>query len=99
MKSALLVLALAQMVFAAASSIYPGSTKLPDRTTRNPDHVVTYSTPDTFTKVVNYYKQAEKVTNSTEGTAVIELASGEGVIVRDLKPQGSVIVLAPAKKK
>jgi hypothetical protein len=99
MKTAVLVLAAAQMIFAAASSIYPGSTKLPDRTNRNPDHVVTYSTPDAFPKVVNYYKQLGKVTDTVEGTAVIALTSGEGVIIRDLKTQGSVVVLAPAKKK
>ena len=91
--------ALAQMVFAASSSVYPGSTQLPDRTTRNPDHAVTYSTPDVFDKVVKYYKKIGKVANSMDGVAEIRLDSGEGALVRDLKAQGTVIVLVPPKKK
>jgi hypothetical protein len=98
-RTAVLVLAFAQMVFGAASSVYPGSTELPDRSKRNPEHRVSYSTPDAFDKVVSYYKQSGKVRQIMEGAAEIDLASGEGVLVRDLKPRGTVIVIVPAKKK
>jgi hypothetical protein len=99
MKTTVLLIALVQMMLAAASSVYPGSTKLPDRVETNPDHAVTYSTPDSFDKVVDYYKKIGKVTNHGSGVAEFNLDSGEGGLVRDMDSLGRVIVLVPAKKK
>jgi hypothetical protein len=57
MRTAILLLAFVSSMFAGAFSVYPGAKRLPDKATRNPDHAISYSTPDAFEKVVEYYKK------------------------------------------
>jgi hypothetical protein len=99
MRTAVLLLAFVASIFAGDFTLYPGATKLPDRAKHNPDHAISYSTPDTFKKVVQYYRGSGKVTEPMPGTAEIHFDGGEGILVRDLQRQGTVIVVVPPKKK
>jgi hypothetical protein len=99
MRTAVLLLAFASSIFAGVFSLYPGSKLLPNRIKQNPDHVVTYSTPDAFEKVLAYYKKTGKVSEHGPGMAEVHFDGGEGLLVRDLQQQGTVLVLVPPKKK
>ena len=98
MRTAVLVL-VASGLFAGAFSLYPGAKQLPDRVKRNPDHAVSYSTPDSFKKVVEYYRKSGTVTEPIAGTVEAHFDGGESILVRDMEQQGTVIVVVPPKKK
>jgi hypothetical protein len=90
------LLTFAQISLAGPFTVYPGSTKMPDRGERaNPSHAVMYSTPDAYAKVLEYCKKDGKVNHDHEmpGATVIEFDGGGGIIVRDVGQRGTVIVV------
>ena len=98
MKNALLILTLCSGMAAAGQfAPYPGAMQNPEPK-RNPDHVISYSTADAYAKVVDFYRKGNKVDESIPGTAQIHFDGGDGILVRDLKPQGTVIVYDPKKR-
>jgi hypothetical protein len=92
-----LTLAFAQIMFAGAFSIYPGATRVPDAKS-NPNHAIGYTTPDAYGKVIDYYKKDNKVVEDMPGVAEIHFDGGEGILVRDMKQQGTIIVVNPKTK-
>jgi hypothetical protein len=90
-----LVLVIAPLTLAGPFTVYPGATKMPDRGERaNPNHAVMYSTPDSYAKVLDYYKKDGKVDRDhpMEGATVIAFDGG-GIIVRDMGTRGTMIVV------
>lgn len=99
MKKAVLILAFAQIVFAGAFNVYPSAKRLPDKG-HNPNHAIAYLTPDAFDKVVEYYKKSGKLMQDhvMAGVAEIHFDGGDGVLIRDMKPQGTIIVFGQKNK-
>jgi hypothetical protein len=54
-------LAFTFVALAGPFTVYPGATRMAERGERaNPNHAVMYSTPDTYAKVLEYYKKDGK---------------------------------------
>jgi len=87
----------AQFVSACAFSVYPGAERASD-TQRTPRRAVAYSTPDAYARVLEYYKRDCKVVEDVPGAAEVQFESGEGIIIRDMKQQGAIIVVLPKRK-
>jgi len=89
-------LAFTQLAVAGPFTVYPGATHMPDRGERaNPSHAVMYSTPDSYAKVLEYYKKdgKENKAHPMEGATVFDFDGGGGIIVRDVGARGTVIVV------
>jgi hypothetical protein len=98
-KKPIWVLALfAQFVSACSFSMYPGARRLPDAR-HNPNHAIAYSTPDVYAKVIEYYKNNCKVVEDVPGAAEVHFDGGQGILIRDMKAQGTIIVVPPRKNK
>jgi hypothetical protein len=90
------MLVFAQITLAGPFTGYPGATKMPDRGERtNPNHAVMYSTPDSYPKVLEYYKKdgKEDKAHAMEGAMIIEFDGGGEIIVREMGARGTMIVV------
>ncbi len=78
--------------------MYPGAQRLSDAR-HNPSHAIAYSTPDAYEKVIQYYKKDCKVVEDMPGAAEVHFDGGQDILIRDMKQQGTIIVVPPLKKK
>jgi hypothetical protein len=98
MKKILWVLTLSCGLAAAGEfTPYPGATQLPEPR-NNPKHLTSYSSKDSYAKVVDFYRKGNKVKDDMPGVAEIHFDGGDGMLVRDAGPQGIIIVYDPRKK-
>jgi len=100
-RTAILVSALALMfaplLSACPFSMYPGAKRVSDA--RHTSRAVAYSTPDAYEKVIEYYKKDCKLIEDMPGAAEVHFDEGQGIVIRDMKQQGTIIVVPRHKKK
>jgi hypothetical protein len=77
--------------------MYPGAKRVSDA--RHTGRAIAYSTPDAYEKVIEYYKRDCKVVESVPGAAEVHFDDGEGIFIRDMKQEGTTIVVPQQKKK
>jgi hypothetical protein len=100
-REAILVLAMALMfapfLSACAFNMYPEAKRVSDT---RPAHnrAIAYSTPDAYEKVVEYYKKDCTVIENVPGAAEVHFDDGQGIVIRDMKQQGTIIVVPRQKK-
>jgi hypothetical protein len=100
-RKAILVSALALMftpfLSACAFSMYPGAKRVSDA--RHTARAIAYSTPDAYEKVIVYYKKDCKVIEDMPGAAEVHFDDGQGIVIRDMKQEGTTIVVPQHEKK
>jgi len=100
--TAILVSALALMfapfLSACSFSMYPGANRVSDAR-QTPRRAIAYSTPDAYEKVIEYYKKDCKLIEDMPGAAEVHFDEGQGIVIRDMKQQGTIIVVPRHKKK
>ncbi len=102
MRTAILVSALALMfapfLSACAFSMYPGAKRVSDaRPAQN--RAIAYSTPDAYEKVIGYYKKDCTVIENVPGAAEVHFDDGQGIVIRDMKEEGTTIVVPRHRKQ
>ena len=60
---------------------------------------IAYSTPDAYEKVIEYYKKGCKVVEDMPGAAEVHFDEGQGIVIRDMKQEGTTIVVPQHEKK
>jgi hypothetical protein len=94
-RTATLVSALALMVApflsACPFSLYPGAKRVSHA--RHTGGAIAYSTPDSYEKVIEYYKKDCKVVENVPGAAEVHFDGGESILIRDMKQEGTTIVV------
>jgi hypothetical protein len=93
MKTAIIALLFAQVIFAGEFKVYPGSIRNPDPAHGNPNHAISYRTSDGYKQVVDFYKKTGRLAHEGPGFAEINFQSGGGVLIRDAQAQGTLIVV------
>ena len=100
-RTAILVSALALMfapfLSACPFSLYPGAKRVSHA--RHTGRTIAYSTPDAYEKVMEYYKKDCKVIENVPGGAEVHFDDGQGIVIRDMKQEGTTIVVPRPKKK
>jgi hypothetical protein len=100
-RTAILVLALALMfvpfLSACPFSMYPGAKRVSHA--RHTGRAIAYSTPDAYEKVIEYYKKDWKVIDNVPGAAEVHFDDGPGIFIRDMKQEGTTVVVPRPKKK
>jgi hypothetical protein len=92
-----LALMFASFLSACPFSMYPGAKRVSD-----PHHTgraIAYSTPDAYEKVSEYYKKDCKVVEHVPGAAEVHFDGGQSILIRDMKQEGTIIVVPRQKKK
>jgi hypothetical protein len=93
-----LALMFAPFLSACQFSMYPGAKRVSDaRSGQN--RAIAYSTPDAYEKVIEYYKKDCKVVEDMPGAAEAHFDHGQGIVIRDMKQEGTIIVVPRHKKK
>ena len=102
MGTAILVSALALMfapfLSACSFSMYPGAKRVSDAR-QTPRRAIAYSTPDAYEKVTEYYKKDCQVVEDMPGAAEVHFDDGQGIVIRDMKQEGTTIVVPQHEKK
>jgi len=83
---------------ACSFSMYPGAKRVSDAR-QTPRRAIAYSTPDAYETVIEYYKEGCKVVVDMPGAAEVHFDDGQGIVVRDMKQEGTIIVVPRHKKK
>ena len=78
--------------------MYPGAKRVSDAR-QTPRRAIAYSTPDAHEKVIEYYKKDCTVIENVPGAAEVRFDDGKGVVIRDMKQEGTIIVVPRQKKK
>ena len=101
MRTVILISALALLftpfLSACAFSMYPGAKRVSH--VQHTGRAVAYSTSDAYEKVIEYYKKDCKVVESVPGAAEVRFDDGQRVVIRDMKQEGTTIVVPRHKKK
>jgi hypothetical protein len=92
-----LALIFAPFLSACPFSMYPGAKRVSNG--RHTGRAIAYSTPDAYEKVIEYYKKDCKVVEDVPGAAEVHFDGGQSTLVRDMKEQGTTIVVPWQKKK
>jgi hypothetical protein len=100
-RTAMLVSALALMfapfLSSCSFSLCPGAKRVSDA--RHTGRAIAYTTPDAYEKVIDYYKKDCKVIDNVPGAAEVHFDDGRGIFIRDMKEEGTTIVVPRQKKK
>jgi hypothetical protein len=100
-RTAMLVLALALMcvpfLSACPFSMYPAAKRVSHA--RHTSRAIAYSTPDAYEKVIEYYKKDCMVIDNVPGAAEVHFDDGQGIFIRDMKQEGTTVVVPRPKKK
>ena len=92
-----LALLFAPFLSACAFSMYPGAKRVSDA--RHTGRAIAYATPDAYEKVIEYYKKDCKVVEYVPGAAEVHFDGGQSILIRDMKQDGTTIVVPRQKKK
>ena len=100
MRTAILVSAVALLfasyLSACPFSMYPGAKRVSNA--RHTGLAMAYSTRDAHQKVIEYYKKDCTVIENAPGAAEVRFDDGKDIIIRDMKQEGTVIVVPRERK-